>query len=100
MLKNQSPERIDVTVYVTAINPASASQHQHIGGVRWLDSGNSTSKTMTTAQAVDWIRTGNKLVVAGDTGAVEVQVVEATPPYLRTVANATYTDNLLALPRY
>ena len=89
-----------MTVYVTAISPASARQHEHIADVRWLDSGNSTSKTMTKAQAVDWLRQGNKLYVAGDTGAAEVRVVDANPPYIRTVADNTYTDNLLALPRY
>jgi hypothetical protein len=55
---------------------------------------------MTTTQAVDWLNRGNKLYVAGETGAVEVRVVTATPPYLRTVADNSYTDNLLALPRF
>jgi hypothetical protein len=89
-----------VTVYVTAISPASIKQHEHIAAIRWLDSGNSTSKTMTTAKAVEWLRSGNRLSVAGDTGPVEVRVVDGTPPYLRTVANGKYSDNLLALPTY
>jgi hypothetical protein len=55
---------------------------------------------MTTSQAVDWLNRGNKLYVAGETGAVEVKVVNANPPYLRTVADNSYTDNLLALPRF
>jgi Protein of unknown function (DUF3892) len=89
-----------MTVYVTAITPASAQQHPHIGGVRWLDSDKSISKTMSTAEAVDWLQKGHKLYVAGETGAVEVRIVDANPPYLRTVANGSYTDNLLYLPRY
>jgi hypothetical protein len=89
-----------MTVYVTAITPTSAQQHAHIAAIRWLDAGNSTSKTMTTSQAVDWLNRGNKLYVAGETGAVEVKVVNANPPYLRTVADNSYTDNLLALPRF
>lgn len=89
-----------MTVYVTAIHPTEARLHEHIGSVRWLNSSDSTSKTLTTAAAVDWLRKGNKLYVAGETGPVEVRVVDATPPYLRTVANDQYTDNLLALPRY
>jgi|HubBroStandDraft_4_1064222.scaffolds.fasta_scaffold580420_2 hypothetical protein len=89
-----------MTVYVTAITPGLAQQHAHIVGIRWLDAGNSTSNTMTTTQAVDWLNRGNKLYVAGETGAVEVRVVTAIPPYLRTVADNSYTDNLLALPRF
>ena len=89
-----------MTVYVTAITPASDQQHPHIAGVRWLDADKSISKTMTTAQAVDWLQQQNKLYVAGDNGAVQVRVVNATPPYLRTVADGSYTDNLLYLPRY
>jgi hypothetical protein len=89
-----------MTVYVTAITPASAQQHPHLGGIRWLDSSNSTSNTMTTGQAVDWLHRGHKLYVAGEGGAVEVKVVAAVPPYLRSLANNTWTDNLLALPRF
>ena len=89
-----------MTVYVTAISPAAASQHEHIAEIRWLDSSNSTSNTMTTAQTVDWIRKGNRAYVAGDLGPVEVRVVDASPPHIRTVANDRYTDNLLALPRF
>jgi hypothetical protein len=87
-------------VYITAISPSGASQHEHIGSVRWLDSSNSTSNLMTTAQAVQWLLNGSKLSVAGDTGPVDVRVVDANPPYLRTVADDKYTNNLLALPRF
>lgn len=89
-----------MTVYVTAITPSSASRHEHIAGVRWLDSTNSTSKTMSTAQTVEWLQGGNRMYVAGDNGAAEVRVVEANPPYIRTVADNSYTDNLLHLPRF
>lgn len=89
-----------MTVYITAINPSSATQHEHIANVRWLDSSNSTSKTMTREQAIGYLLGGNKLWVASDTGAVEVLVVDANPRYIRTVADNKYTDNLLALPRF
>ncbi len=89
-----------MTVYVTAVSPASAGTHEAIQSIRWLDSAKSTSKTMSKQQAVDWLDEGNQMYVAGETGAVEVRVVRANPPYLRTVADNTYTDNLLWLPRY
>lgn len=89
-----------MAVYVTAITPHNANDHESVNGIRWLDSSNSTSKTMTRAEAVDWVKKGNALWVAGDTGPVKVEVVEGRTPYLRTVANGKYSDNLLALPRY
>jgi hypothetical protein len=89
-----------VTVYITAISPTNAGQHQHITDIRWVDSSRSTSNTMSRQRAVAWVRQGNTLVVAGTDGPVEVQVVDADPPYLRTVANGSFTDNLLALPKY
>lgn len=89
-----------MTVYITAISPGTAKQHEHIARVRWVDSKDSTSKVMSVAQAVGWLLNGNKLTVASDTGPVEVRAVDATPPYIRTVADEKYTDNLLALPRF
>jgi hypothetical protein len=85
---------------VTAISPTSARTHEGIGAVRWLNCSDSTSNTMTTAQAVDWLDRGNVLWVADQSGPVEVRVVRGNPPYVRTVADNRYTDNLLALPRF
>lgn len=90
-----------MTVYITAIGPATSTAHEHIARVRWLSSTDSKSNTMPMADAVAWAgRDGNKFVVASDTGPVEVQVVKASPPYLRTVANGKWSDNLLALPKF
>jgi hypothetical protein len=55
---------------------------------------------MTRQQAVEFLRAGRQLVVADANGPVAVQVVEASPPYIRTVADGRAADNLLALPRY
>ena len=89
-----------MTVYVTAISPPTAEAHELVTGLRWLDSNNSTSTTMTVAQAVRWIRRGGTLLVAGERGPVKLAVVDTTPPHVRTVADGGYGDNLLALPRY
>jgi hypothetical protein len=91
---------IVMTVYVTAISPGDASDHGEVERIRWLSSSDSTSNTMTKQQAVDWVRNGNSLVVAGEKGPVAVLVVDANPPYLRTAADGSYTNNLLALPRF
>jgi hypothetical protein len=89
-----------MTVYTTAISPMNAGSHQAIASIRWLDSDNSTSNVMSKAQAVAWLREGHRMWVAAEDGPVEVRVVDGNPPYLRTVRDNTYTDNLLALPRF
>lgn len=86
-------------VYVTGRTPALAGRHEHFAGVRWLGSNSSTSQTMAVAEAVQWIRHGGASWLAGDTAALEVQVVDAFPPHLRTVADNEFTDSLLALQR-
>ncbi len=53
----------------------------------------------TVAEMVAHIRAGNRVYVTDRQSAVEVTVVAGPPPFLRTVANGRYTDNLLALPR-
>lgn len=89
-----------MTVYITAIGPSSATEYAHIAKIRWLSSSDSKSNTMTMAAAVKWVQEGHQFTVASDTGPVEVQMVKANPPYLRTVANAKWSDNLLALPKF
>lgn len=87
-------------VFVTAIHLAGGTGHEHIAGIRWLNCSDSKSATMTTAQAVEWANKGNGLWVADKDTPAEVRVVNANPPYLRTVANGQYIDNLLNLPKY
>ncbi len=89
-----------MTVYVTAIHPVATTTHQGIDSIRWLNSSDSTSNTMSKAQAVSWLNNGNNMYVAGETGPVEVKVIQGNPPYLRTVKDNTPTDNLLELPRF
>ena len=90
-----------MTVFITAVKVSAAgSGHEHIVEIRWLNCNDSTSNTMSTASAVEYIQAKSTLHVAGPDGAIGVGVVDATPPYLRTIANGKYTDNLLALPRY
>lgn len=62
-----------MTVCVSA-SPQGAVSHEAIADVRWIDSSKSTSNVMSKAQAVEWLNKGNRLWVAGKTGAVEVKV--------------------------
>lgn len=89
-----------MTVYVTAISPQTVQDHTRITRIRWLDASVSTSNLMSVEQTIDYLRSGNTLVVAGADRYALVQVVEADTPYIRTVADGAWTDNLLSLPRF
>lgn len=85
-------------VYIVAVHMEGGNQHEHITKVKWQDG--SASNISTTAQMVEWIKAGNKAYVTDGRNTVEVGVVEARPPHLRTFADGKWTDNLLALPRF
>lgn len=89
-----------MAVYITAISPGTTQEHDRVDSIRWVNPADSTSRVMSIDRAVTWVREGHVFIVAGDDGPVEVQVVNADRPYLRTVANGKWADNLLALPRF
>lgn len=78
------------------MSPSTANDHEHISEVRWEQPG----KTDTCTKAIiDFIEKGNAVYVHGSPDA-QVGVVRATPPYLRTYADGSWTNNLLILPRF
>lgn len=88
-------------IYITAIHMTPpGTRHEHIAEVRWLNSTTGATGATSRAGAVDYLNQGNRMQVKTSTGAVEVGVVDASPPYIRTVANGVASDNLLSLPRY
>lgn len=91
-----------MSVYITAVHmePSRGSSHEHIASIQWVNSAENTSNQSTRAQMVTWINGGGVAWVADGQGAVQVGVVAADPPYLRTFADNRPTDNLLHLPRY
>lgn len=87
--------------YITAVRLASNGTHAwHITDVWWLEPSQGISNVCAVATMVDHIRKGNAVRVGGPSGPVAVQVVDASPPYLRTQADRTVADNLLSLPRF
>lgn len=88
-------------VYITAVHMAGGERHEHIESVRWHNPATNETGTATRAAMVSWLRqAGNQAYVSNGNKQVEVGVVEATPPYIRTHADGVWTDNLLALPRF
>jgi 1-aminocyclopropane-1-carboxylate deaminase/D-cysteine desulfhydrase-like pyridoxal-dependent ACC family enzyme len=81
---------------------AGGSASEHITQVAWLDTERGTALRATVPQMVTYAENGNALYVGGKDGWNEVRVVRPAgqAPYLRSVKDNTYTDNLLFLPRF
>ena len=88
-----------MATYITHIrmSPPNSNDHEHISEVRWWQPDQNGESTR--AAMVDFINKGNAVLVQGPPDA-QVGVVNATPPYLRTYADGTWTNNLLSLPRF
>ncbi|NHA00633.1 DUF3892 domain-containing protein [Nocardioides sp. W3-2-3] len=91
-----------MSLFITAVHmePTYGSGHEHIALVRWVDTAADATDTSTRQQMVDFLNRGGQAWVADAQGSVQVGVVNANPPYLRTFADGRYTDNLLSLPRF
>jgi hypothetical protein len=75
--------------------------HEHIAEVAWTNPASGDTGQSSRAAMVDFLRTpGNRAYVSDGQRTVEVGVVEASTPYIRTHADGVWTDNLLALPTY
>ena len=90
-------------IYITHIRMSApdARGHDRIVQVKWRNPADNKTGTNTVQEIVDWIRNekGQAKVTDGRR-TVDVIVVDARPPYLRTVADGAFTDNLLALPTF
>ena len=91
-----------MAVNITARHMEGGERHEHIARVRWQNTTDASNTGENSRQKmVDWIRDkGGRAYVRDSAGAVDVKVVEASPPYLRTYADGRWTDNLLALPTF
>jgi hypothetical protein len=87
-------------IHITHIRMAGGDRHEHIAEVQWWNPQDSATGRSTRETMVAWIRAGGDARVETAQSSVEVVVVDANPPYIRTRADGTLTDNLLSLPRY
>ena len=88
-----------MTNYITAVHmtPPTANDHEHISHVKWSQPGR--TYTYTREEMIAFIKAGNAVYVQGPPDA-QVEVVNTTPPFLRTQADGRWTNNLLSLPRF
>lgn len=88
-------------VYITAVHLEGGAGHEHIQSVKWQNIDTGAAGQSTRAAIVSWLsESENTAWVRDGAGAVQVFVVRASPPYIRTHADGRWTDNLLALPRF
>ena len=96
-------------IQITAVHMVGSEHLQHIESLRWVQV-DQPGGPATTAEAqslradmVDFLRSNPEQVFALNAAGTQyafLEVVEAQPPYVKTVPDATKTDNLLSLPRY
>lgn len=88
-------------IRITSIHMVGHNHHQHIQELKWQNVKSGATGHSTRAAMVDFVRKHpNQAYVAGPTESAYLRVREANPPYVQTYADSTWTDNLLALPRY
>lgn len=90
-------------IYITEVRMSSGgTRSEHIEAVRWVSRTTPEEGESTIREMVDWIgnRKGFAHVKDAKGDDVEVHVVHANPPYIRTDPDGTTEDNLLSLPRY
>ncbi|NTX16504.1 DUF3892 domain-containing protein [Myxococcus sp. CA051A] len=84
--------------YITHIHLEGGRRLEHIALVRWREG--LMTGTSTRQQMVEWIDDGGDARVQALPVEARVEVVNARPPYLRSVPNGSRFDNLLSLPEF
>ncbi len=91
-------------IEITAIRLDGDARHEHIAALQWRNTQSGATGQSTRRAIVDWLEESkaNQAVVAKNGTWVYVGVCRPKdgPPYLRTHADGTWVDNLLALPRF
>lgn len=90
-----------MTIRITHVRfTGTTKTHQAIERFYSVEDGTGNKYDKDKATMVAWLDKGIQAYVASGASRVAVGVVRDNPPYLRTHANGTPTDNLLSLPTY
>ncbi len=90
-------------IQVTAVHMVGGYEHQHIVKMRWRNTTTAVTGEVTRAEMVTYVRDKPNTAYCSDANgqnAAYLQVVNATPSYVRTFADGKWSNNLLSLPRY
>jgi hypothetical protein len=92
-----------MSVQITHVRLAgSVSGHEYITDVYWVEDGTAKAGPSSKAKMVEWIDNGLTAYVRNGLSPAIVRVVRPAGrlPYLRTIADGQWSDNLLSLPRF
>ena len=91
-----------MSVRFTARHMEGGSEHKHIAELKWVEDGAQKTGVSARAVLVEWIRDkqGSGYVLDSKGNKAVVKVRDAKPPYVQTIADGKWTDNLLALPTF
>lgn len=87
--------------HVAAVRMAQGgSRHEHIAEIIWVTDAFKSGKS-SVANIVSHLRQHPGSIEVSDGKKVaKVEVVDAKPPYIRSVADGSVSDNLLTITRY
>ena len=82
--------------------PSGSRDHVHITRLRYLQDGIGSEIEVSKVAMIELLKSSsdNIAYVSDKDGIAIVQVVNGLIPYLQTIRDGRYSDNLLALPRF
>jgi len=89
-------------VQITYVHMEGGNSHEHVAKVKWYNPSTGKTGESTRSEMVQFLSAdkGNRAYVCDGWEIVDIQVVNANPPYIRTVKDGVVRDNLLNVPRY
>ena len=89
---------------ITAVHLVGGITHQHIAEVKWETVETAGSGRSSRADIVTWLDAATTNEAWGGIGANAVHVHVVRPqvgePYIQTIADGQWSNNLSSLPRY
>jgi len=87
-------------VLITAVHTEGGYGHEHIASVRWRNPSTSKVGESSRREMVEFINQNDAGAAKVTDGVHTVNVGVFKDKWLRTYADGTWSDNLLALPKY
>ncbi len=90
-----------MSIEITHVRYGSTPKtEQAISHYKWRGNESSETGSSDKPTLVEWVEDGGSAHVGSGATRVDVAVVNASPKYLRTHADGTWTNNLTSLPEF
>lgn len=87
-------------VEITAIHMVGSGGHDRISELKWRNPGTGQTGATSRAGMVAFVRENPSGAYVEGPQRAYLRVREASPPFVQTYADNTWTNNLLSLSRY